>query len=399
MKPFYLILIVVLQSVTMISQNKFQPGSYTDSDGKMHTGYIKKEKWDINPTKIFFKTNKEQKSFETITINDLTSFYLDGAEYFKKEKISVDIRSEVSSQTLVEKQVLLNVLLDGAASLYYYGDDLNKNFYYSLNDSSPILLNQKRGSQNGKYVLDINKVRQELLNSLSACSSITGDRIKKVSYKKASLFYILSEYNECLNATQKPYWKNNIDFNLSLFSGFNFSTYNDFDLSSFRNDGILTTATNNADFGSASDLIYGLEVEILNKEYNFSGFVGVTFVSAFEASGEVSISGSGGGEVGAFITSNFTTLTAGAKKYINLKKDLYLYLGIGLSIHFPSNYTIRLEGDVVPAFRDFGQDINFAPSAGLQYKFLFVESRFQPGQKVFDTNITNIYFMVGAKFL
>lgn len=389
--------IAIFFTIQVNAQNNFVAGNYVDTNGKTVYGLISKQKWIKNPSEIYFKLSKEVDS-KTIRIVNISSFSLDGGEYFKKESIFVDAEIAGNKKNEFKKEVLLKVLSIGKASLYYYADNNNKTFYYSKDGGQIIALSQKRMITSGKYLSDINKVKQDVFNLFSDCESLDQEDVYKLTYTESSLRSIFSDYNECSGSSQQVFKKeNNLDFRLGVIAGYNSSEYNGIDLRSFVQIGLLTTA-DEIDLGSFSGIVYGLEGELIFINVGVSAFFNIIIQPEYSTAASVNFSGGGGGTTEGELSSRYNSFTFGGRKYINLTDDLKIFGSLGISFHTTKENFIFFE-DINAIIVDRASYTNAIFGIGVEFKNFFIEPRFDLGREIFRNDAKSFNLLAGYKFL
>lgn len=206
MKHLFIIVSFLLISFGASAQAKFQSGYFIKTDGTKITCLIKNIGWRNNPTKIEYKLSETDKVQE-VSISSMQEFGIDHELKFQRFTVKID-RSSESLEKLSsnrhpefnEEQLLLNVLLEGKASLYSYLDGTLTRFF-SKTDNSPIEQLVFKS-----YLTKKNEVRknygfrQQLLTNIN-CGTIGMDEINKIDYQKNSLIRYFINYNQCEGAS------------------------------------------------------------------------------------------------------------------------------------------------------------------------------------------------------
>jgi hypothetical protein len=227
-------------SSILIAQNNFHRGSYVDIKGNKNEGFIYNSDWQFNPTGIEFKdvSNGESKQ---ISIDDIQEFEIDGyCKYVKYEGLIDDSSTRLEefgfNRNPIWKpaSVLLKVLIDSDASLFFYNSKNYSRFFYTIK-SKDLKIQQLVYKE---FYLDGSKTeigtnfqfRQQLANDL-VCNSLEWNVLSKVKYTKKDLMKCFLEYNKCkglvVDSDKNTPIANKVKFNYSLLIGFssiNFET-------------------------------------------------------------------------------------------------------------------------------------------------------------------------------
>ena len=199
-------LFFLLFSTIILAQNSFQKGSYINQSGIKKEGYIYNSDWQNNPSSIEFKASLE-KSSEIITLDNIQEFELTGiCKYVKFDGLIDNSSSKLDeldfnrNPNWKQSSVLLKVLIESDASLFYYLTNQLHRFFYSV--ASKNLKTQqlvykefyKDGSrtENGTNF----EFRQQLVTNL-VCDSLRRISIGSLKYNKNDLVNYFSEYNTC----------------------------------------------------------------------------------------------------------------------------------------------------------------------------------------------------------
>ena len=228
-KPYMkvkLLLALFFCSLVSFAQTKFEPGSYTDLNQIKHEGFIKNLDWKSSPTQILFKKNIEDVDINIIESDNLKEFEIYGISKYKKEIVNIDISANdiseigyIKEPIFEKKEVLLQVLLEGKASLYSLNYGVyGKYFYKSESNEIEELIHKKyrvnqieaaKMRENGDNVSAYTTIltNKDYLKQLFTNVNCETDREKiyKVAYKETSLVKYFKEYNECINTEYTLY--------------------------------------------------------------------------------------------------------------------------------------------------------------------------------------------------
>ena len=268
MQKLLLGLIFSLFSFSAIAQIEFEPGYFISENGERKEVLIKNEGWNNNPTHFQYKSSRNSKT-ETIDIDSLKEFGINGKFKFVVETVQIDgSRGKIHSYEnhpnpkFTEEKVLLEVLVEGGATLYVYEAENVNYFFYKKGDKIEPLIYKKYfyesssgvGNQrNSKTVRENVQYKQQLLNHLK-CESISRKDIEQLNYKEDDLVDFFVAYNRCADPdfvfedTRKK-----TELNLSVKPGINFASLS---VENSANDLAI-------DFGTKTTFRIGLEAELV----------------------------------------------------------------------------------------------------------------------------------------
>ena len=345
MKTQILYLFLTLLTLSSFGQITFEKGYFIDNENNRTECLINNYDWKNNPKEIEFRTDKnlETQKVETASIKE---FGINGYSKYKRFITRIDrslsdisTLSTKSSPEWKEEQLLLKVLVEGKASLYYYEDKSLSIFFYSVVDSVVQQLIYKEYLTEDNTIGINNKFRQQLWLDVN-CSGTTQSSVESLSFQKKALEEYFKEYNKCSGNSFVEYKKKKTGelFNLSLAPGINYS-----------NISIANSVSNmrDTDFGYKVCLSFGLEAEFI-LPFNKNKW-GILFEPTYQYFNSTSQNELGNA------TINFRSLEfpIGLRYYFFLDKNLTLFInGLyipGLSpdfnstIVFNSNYATPLE--------------------------------------------------------
>lgn len=225
-------------TITLFSQAQFESGTIVNSNNVSKNVLIKNEEWSKNPEKFHFK-NSDISNVQIANLTNTNEIFVDGKFKFIKALVDIDLigtSSNVSNYgkskapVFSQKEVFLNVLLEGEVSLLEYKEFDVSYFYLLLEDGKIIPLVYKRyiSSKNGK-ILENNRFRNQLSNNLKSNKLGTEDFLG-VEYYKSDLIAIFAEYYTAENTDYVLYEnKKNLSSNHKVFTlrpelGVNFNT-------------------------------------------------------------------------------------------------------------------------------------------------------------------------------
>ncbi|WP_053978048.1 porin family protein [Mangrovimonas xylaniphaga] len=259
-KPHLLFILVFFSFLNTYAQITFEKGYFIDYSGKKVECLIKNTDWRYNPTEFKYKLAEESK-VETGNINTVKEFGIYNRSKYLNASVKIDISSTDLSKLgyqkepiFKEKQLFLNVLLEGKANLYLFVDGGIRRYFFNT-DINPIeqLIYKEYKVEENKIKAN-NEFKQQLWNSLK-CETITMGQIKALDYHKDDLLNIFIDYNECNNSAYTTFKeKKKISFNLALRPRLNISSLSVDNLSSDFKD---------TEFDQSLNFGFGVEAEFV----------------------------------------------------------------------------------------------------------------------------------------
>jgi hypothetical protein len=258
MKTKLILLTLLLFPVIVFGQVKFEKGYIIDNDGKKFDCLIKNNQWKNSPSNIDYKLN-ENDEVTKISYHQLKEFGIAGVVKYIKVVTNIDRSSNEANKLTFERnpvwnqeELLLKVLIEGKASLYYYESGGLKRYFYSFADSAVSQLVYKRykidrgdlniindgnfglstsrsGSIGGDYLAENNDFRSQLWDNLK-CEDIYNSTLKKLKYSENDLKGFFKTYNECSQNSFTDYSMSNrgkVTFNMKIAPGLFFSSLSD----------------------------------------------------------------------------------------------------------------------------------------------------------------------------
>ncbi|RSK40312.1 PorT family protein [Mangrovimonas spongiae] len=231
--------------------------------------------WKNNPTSFKYKLAKEGKA-QTLNIQQVNEFSIDRHTKFIKATINIDRSSEHTNKltktkdpVYKEETVFLKLLVEGKANLYSFKDGEIIRYFYSLDNSTPIMLIYKKYLrpvsdndnldspkyvQGGNfYVQENNEYKQQIWENLN-CDDLDLEELRHTEYREKSLIKVFKEYNTCKTNTYTVYKGNNkAKLHLSAKIG----------LQSASLKMSNSQAPRDVDFGNNTNITFGLETELV----------------------------------------------------------------------------------------------------------------------------------------
>lgn len=253
MKNYLFALFIFTLSFNCYSQIKFEQGFFINNDGQKTECLIKNMDWLDNPTEFKIKLS-ENSEVQTISVDNIKELTIYNISKYIKKNVKID-KSSSNLQHLdhnknpvfTDELLMLKVLVEGKASLYYFENENLKRFFFKINDNKieqlvfkSYLLADNSSKKNNNYF------RQQLWNNLK-CKDISITDVEDIDYKQKDLVNLFIDYNKCRNSEVVSFYgkKQKDLFYLSIRPKINnssvnleHSTYGDFNFDDKLNFGI-----------------------------------------------------------------------------------------------------------------------------------------------------------------
>ncbi|MFT7034493.1 MAG: hypothetical protein ACJA2S_003010 [Cyclobacteriaceae bacterium] len=231
LKTIKLFLILFFYPLCGYCQISFEKGYIVTIKDEKITCEIKNLDWRNHPKELKYKLSSSS-SVNRIGIDSIKEFGINQAKKMIKARVNIDIsNNNISTLTrfrapiFLEEEVLLNVLVEGNASLFSYQSNGLTKFFYSIDGSKIKQLIFKKYINSKKEIVENNSFRQQLRNDLK-CQSIYLFQVEKLRYSETNLVELFTLFNSCDHADYTNYeQKKEKDlFNLNIRPGLSTSS-------------------------------------------------------------------------------------------------------------------------------------------------------------------------------
>jgi hypothetical protein len=260
MKIKWLISILILLSIQLSAQTKYEHGYFITNNGEKRECLIKNEDWENNPDSFTYRLTSEAETnigkledIQEFGIGELCKFIrFEGS--IDRSRDLINFLSDIREPIWSEEILFLKVLIEGKASLYFYKDNEFERFFFKNHNAPISQLVYKRFNQN-RSVKENHAYREQLWSKVRSKQTTLED-IQTLSYKEKSLIDYFEAYNKIEG---EEYWKPTVNdkrdyLNITFSGGYNFSkliVYN----SSLLKDGL--------EFSRASSFYTGIGLEYI----------------------------------------------------------------------------------------------------------------------------------------
>ena len=400
MKTQMVFLMLVCLTTSLIGQAKFETGYFIDDTGKRVDCLIKNEDWRDNPIRFTYK-EQEQAITQNQSIEEVVEFGV--AEFrYRRFQVMIDrsshqiaIMDNKAAPELKQETLFLRYLLEGETNLLLYSDGSLQRFFFQKSDNKPELLVYKKYKSkikdptklNNKVIATNNRYKNQLLGQLP-CNGIKASVTQKVLYTQKSLTNFFVKYHDCIQQEYILYKKKTKrkSFNVTLRPGLKFASCN---LRSNR------FPTRNIDFGTATNIRFGIEIEYVFPFNNNKWAIAVE--PTYQSFKKNTVWKDE--EVNLDYSSIEIPLLL--RYYLNLSDVSKLFVNLGYTIDVGSNSFIEYSRS-----EDFDIDTSNNFNVGLGYKFqnqYGMELRYDfkrdlSSNLFFETNYSALSFILGYTF-
>lgn len=398
MKNLLLCALTICSMCSLSAQQKFESGYYIDSSGKRTEGLIRTtslETLNDKDAALVFKPNAEADS-QNIPVTGIAEagiahdtklrkfqVLLDDGNYFRDDNTEKYVRQQ-------RREIFLNVLIEGEASLFVYDSGNGPKYFYQLKsqaDAVPQQLIYKTYFEKTS-IKENTAFRQQIFNDLK-CKGDAFSKFSDVKYQRETFVRVINDYNKCHGGTEEITYNNDkkqkVASNLSVFAGLH--------------NALASISSESAPSGSEGKLGYsiGFEEELLMstrkwaflarvefESFKMEGFRTQTDISDF--SDDVRI------DSYTYKTNSFNLLIGG-RYYFMPESKHRVYLDGSGGMTFPSgesSHVVRIDtGDNVYGVnaQTYKNTPNLYFSFGLGYSFserISAEFRFDTPKGIVD---------------
>lgn len=211
MKTIFSFCLLVL-SLSTFAQAGFKNGYFISNEGTLTSCLIKVEKWTSESVYIYYKMT-DSSLIERVAINSIQEFGVEKSYKFEQHRVLFDQTTDLTydkNPDYIEKPLLLEVLIEGKASLYVYRNENGDQFFYSIGNEKVLPLTYKKyrvDKEEGTYVGENNQYQEELWIKLR-CETTVMSEMALIQYNQADLMKYIISYNSCQNTKSINYLSN-----------------------------------------------------------------------------------------------------------------------------------------------------------------------------------------------
>lgn len=327
---FYLLATFFLVALSSFGQNDYRKGYFIDSDNNRREVFLQYKDY----TKLNLSENKDTPIKYKSTLEDATQEISQAkikeigvAEEFKFQRFLIPLLKNYGNQPLHElqnKSLLLQVLVEGEASLYAYHDNKKTVYFYKLsNESVPVELTHDIKTYGGEVVNTNSGYRKELYTALKTDKLQPSD-FAKIKYNDNDLTKIFNSYNKEIGKEDLTF-KNEFSKSKMVFTGF----------VNLNNSSVTVgNAFSNSDKKSLFGIGLGAEAELRISEH-WAFFLRASFQGANYTLKTNEAKKSSATYVSTFdVDTKSIDIVLSPRYYMKINKDsnLFFNLGLGLAI-------------------------------------------------------------------
>lgn len=401
-----LTIFIVFITITSYAQYNFEEGYYIKPNGDRITGLIKLQDRNTNPTEITFKKSTMGPQ-EIIKSNNMLGFGIGNSLQYDKFSVKISKASDdltymdrVKEFDLVQETAMLKLLVDGEAQLYEYNNEGITQYFIREGNQVTTLLYKRYLLRGG--IATNNQYKQQLSTMLICDSGKLPDPVN-LKYTASSLKKFVRSYNECNGTLNKEYVseESKIILAMKLLGGLQ--------RSNFEAD---INGTTNADFGSNTSLVTGLEFELKFPSKTANGWSIFTDarLNTFEGTSEIQVPTLFSDEFiirETVVNYNAIDIGLGGRYYLGLGKNSKLYFGINVSIDFITDLDFTFESEVENGLEGKGPTGVLGLGAGYNWRSLSAEIRYYTNRDIIGgalgaangSTYSNLAFTLSYSFL
>jgi hypothetical protein len=405
MKKLILFVVIILSSSQLFAnKNDYKSGYVILESGDTLFGFIENQAWRINPTSVKIIVPAMKNDTITYQMNAIKGFSSNDF-IFVKRAVTIDQHIDKLNDIFDyepapyrEDTVLLQVLINGEASLYIYTEASERKHYYIESKAAELqeLLNIMYkvtkidvGGTPNHFVGYSEDYKTQLLTTLVGCKSITYNDVN-IEFKESYLYKLVYKYNQCMNTGSTDLYAKEIEkwqVKPYLSAGMDIAS------TKFKSDENAFTALENSEFSTSINFsasfgfLYVIPKQ--NKKLNIYTELNYTHYN-FELKKPTNSS-----TPGTISNIKYSQVPFNFGLIYNLgksKQSAYLRTGVSTIFSFGYNF----EGYSASMWQyprkfqfgfNLGAGINFSNLA-IEYQFL-IASGFSPYNDVKNVPITN----------
>ncbi|MFY0483980.1 outer membrane beta-barrel protein [Flavobacterium sp. PLA-1-15] len=397
-----LLAILLLSTFNLFAQNDYRKGYYVDKDNNkaevylQYKDYSKLNQPENKDQSIKFKTSLEGKTQE---ISQDKVKELSIADEFKLQRFFIPVLKNYGNKPLHEvqnKNLLLQVLVEGEGSLYAYQEKKKTIYFYKLaNQSFPVELTHDVKTYGGEVVNTNSGYRKELYTVLKT-EQLQPSDFAKIKYNDNDLIEIFNKYNKEIGKKDVTF-KNEFSKSKMVFTGF----------VNFNNASVVVgNAFSNSNKKSMFGIGVGAEAELrTSKKWAF--FLRASFQTSKYTLKTNPATKSSATFVSTFdVDSKAIDVVVSPRYYVNISKanNLFFNLGLGLSIQSGSvtevlnTKYITTVYDREPVSVSFKTAISINPAIGYSFNDKFsIELQYRTIKDYFQSSDEGTAVTAGYK--
>nr|WP_298999227.1 hypothetical protein [uncultured Allomuricauda sp.] len=220
---FLILTFILLATSSTIAQFTYETGYFIDVQGNKVSCLIENRRWLYSPKEVNYKLS-EDSEIQKFTVENCQEFRIGNEGTFKRVKASFPItqsklkkRENTPQPEMVQLEVFVQTIVEGAASLFWYVDDNGIVYSYSKEDGPITPLIYK------KYVLEDQQVRENSMYKTQLIRDFTCGNapiIQKTKYQRKSLIQYFEYLNTCFGNNNFIVYERRAKQKANFFIGF-----------------------------------------------------------------------------------------------------------------------------------------------------------------------------------
>lgn len=397
----YLVAILFLSTLNSFGQNDYRKGYFVDNENNklevflQYRDYTKLNQTENKENPIKYRSTLESPIEE---ISQMNIKEIGIADEFKFQRFLIPLLKNYGNQSLYDlqnKDLLLQVLVEGEASLYAYRNQKKTIYFYKLaNESIPVELTYDVKTYGGEVVNTNSGYRKELYTVLKTDKLQPSD-FAKIKYDDGDLIKIFNRYNKEIGKEDVTF-KNEFSKTRLVFTGF----------VNLNNSSIVVgNAFSNSDKKSLFGIGLGAEAELRTSE-KWAFFFRASYQGSNYTLKTNEATRSTGTYVSTFdVDTKSIDVVLSPRYYMKISKNssLFFNLGLGLAIQSGSAQEVMntrfistvYDRDPVPLRFKTAMSIN--PAIGYRFQRYSIEMQYCSIKDYFDSSDQGTALTAGYK--
>lgn len=203
-------LLLILFPTLAFGQTGFEKGLIILENNDKIECVIKNYNW-VKPPKQLEYSVSDSGMVQSIDISAIKSFEIENSVKYIQVTTSIDRSSAEFSYISIDKnpfwsveKLLLKVIVEGEASLYYYQDLATERFFYKVGEGDISQLVYKQYTNQNDRLLTNSTYKSQLAAALK-CPNDSVTPAKNIGYNRKDLEKYFKQYNECSGSIFKVF--------------------------------------------------------------------------------------------------------------------------------------------------------------------------------------------------
>ncbi|MFI8379557.1 outer membrane beta-barrel protein [Leeuwenhoekiella sp. NPDC079379] len=204
MSKITFLVFTLMTGVQCFAQTSFENGYFINNSGNKIECLIKNYDWNNNPTEIEYMLT-DNGDIQKAVIANIKEFSVINKSKYVKASVDIDKTSnkikdlnENREPEFSNETVLLKILVEGDANLYFYREGQLSRYFFSTKNSEIKQLIYKQYLTTNSKLGSNNYYLQQLFNEVN-CKNKKSSDLENLEYGKHDLINYFVDYNKCIN--------------------------------------------------------------------------------------------------------------------------------------------------------------------------------------------------------